>query len=111
MATPSAATAGCSAENDTANSTASEGHADVRRLVCPIVPFPVEAMARCCGALSLCAAGNGNYGMTGFLGRGGHRLRRVPGMRSWRAPTVLGRIGQSWLTKSSVGKWQRQDDD
>jgi hypothetical protein len=39
----SAGTAGCSAENDTANTTASAGHADVRRLVCPIVPFPVEA--------------------------------------------------------------------
>jgi hypothetical protein len=31
------------AESNTANSTAREGHADVRRLVCPIVPFPIEA--------------------------------------------------------------------
>jgi hypothetical protein len=35
--------AGCRAESDTASSTASEGHADARRLVCPIVPFPSEA--------------------------------------------------------------------
>src|SRR3546814_1328328 len=39
----SSAMAGCMAESNTANSTASEGHADARRLVCPIVPFPVEA--------------------------------------------------------------------
>ena len=39
----SSAMAGCMAEGNTTNSMASAGHMDVRRLVCPIVPFPSEA--------------------------------------------------------------------
>jgi hypothetical protein len=41
----SSAIASCRGESDTANSKTSEGHADARWLVCPIVSFPGQRTA------------------------------------------------------------------
>lgn len=71
--------AGCRANNETASSTASQGHAEVRRQVCSIVPFPVEANGVDAALRTrLHAAGNGNYGMTGFPCRAGRQPRNAP---------------------------------
>ena len=61
-------------------------------------------MARCCAALSLCAAGNGNYGLTGFPGRTGHQLRKAPRIAelasAYRGLVELAKLGNPRLRKA-----------
>jgi len=45
-------------------------------------------MARCCGALSLCAAGNGNCGMTRFPGLAGDQPCNALGIAGSPAPAA-----------------------
>src|SRR5574340_1007031 len=70
----------------------------------PSCHSPLMRMARCCGVLSLCAVGNGNYGMTGFLGRAGDQPCNAPRIAelasAYRGLVELAKLGNQNLRKA-----------